>query len=58
MICLQELRLFSCPTKRDTLANKGHDTTALQTYLNHRNLRHTIRETELRPTRFKDFWRD
>jgi hypothetical protein len=56
MICLQKLRLFSCP--RDTLANKGHDTTALQTYLDHRNLRHTIRETELRPTRFKDFWRD
>jgi hypothetical protein len=31
-------------TKRDTLANKGHDTTALQTYLDQRNLRHTIRE--------------
>lgn len=40
------------------LANKGHDTRALQAYLGHRNIQHTVRYTELAPTRFKDFWRD
>ena len=40
------------------LANKGHDTRALQAYLGHRNIQHTCRYTELAPTRFKDFWRD
>jgi site-specific recombinase XerD len=41
-----------------TLANKGHDTRALQAYLGHRNIQHTVRYTELSPTRFKNFWRD
>src|SRR3974390_2420153 len=40
------------------LVNKGHDTRALQAYLGHRNIQHTVRYTELSPTRFKDFWRD
>ena len=40
------------------LANKGHDTRALQSYLGHRNIQHTVRYTELAPTRFKNFWRD
>ena len=40
------------------LANKGHDTRALQAYLGHRNIQHTVRYTELTPTRFKDFWRE
>jgi site-specific recombinase XerD len=40
------------------LANKGHDTRALQAYLGHRNIQHTVRYTELSPTRFKHFWRD
>jgi len=40
------------------LANKGHDTRALQAYLGHRNIQHTVRYTELSPMRFKDFWRD
>jgi type 1 fimbriae regulatory protein FimB/type 1 fimbriae regulatory protein FimE len=40
------------------LANRGHDTRALQAYLGHRNIQHTVRYTELSPTRFKDFWRD
>jgi site-specific recombinase XerD len=40
------------------LANKGHDTRALQAYLGHRNIQHTVRYTELSPTRFKNFWRD
>ncbi len=40
------------------LANKGHDTRALQAYLGHENIQHTVRYTELAPTRFKDFWRE
>ena len=39
------------------LANAGHDTRALQAYLGHRNIQHTVRYTELAPDRFKDFWR-
>ena len=39
------------------LANKGHDTRALQAYLGHRNIQHTVRYTEISPGRFKDFWR-
>ena len=39
------------------LANKGHDTRALQAYLGHKNIQHTFRYTELSPDRFKDFWR-
>jgi site-specific recombinase XerD len=39
------------------LANAGHDTRSLQAYLGHRNIQHTVRYTELAPTRFKDFWR-
>jgi type 1 fimbriae regulatory protein FimB/type 1 fimbriae regulatory protein FimE len=34
------------------LANKGHDTRALQAYLGHRNIQHTVRYTELTATRF------
>jgi integrase len=40
------------------LANKGHDTRALQAYLGHRNIQHTVRYTELSPARFKNFWRE
>jgi site-specific recombinase XerD len=39
------------------LANRGHDTRALQAYLGHKNIQHTVRYTELSPMRFKDFWR-
>jgi integrase len=39
------------------LANAGHDTRALQAYLGHRNIQHTVKYTELGPDRFKDFWR-
>jgi integrase len=39
------------------LANSGHDTRALQAYLAHRNIQHTVRYSEMSPTRFKDFWR-
>jgi type 1 fimbriae regulatory protein FimB/type 1 fimbriae regulatory protein FimE len=40
------------------LANDGHDTRALQHYLGHRNIAHTVRYTELAPDRFKTFWKD
>ena len=40
------------------LANDGVDTRALQPYLGHKNIQHTVRYTELAPTRFKGFWRD
>jgi integrase len=39
------------------LANKGHDTRALQAYLGHKSIQHTVRYTELSPERFKNFWR-
>jgi site-specific recombinase XerD len=40
------------------LANAGQDTRAIQLYLGHRNIQHTVRYTELAPGRFKDFWQD
>jgi len=40
------------------LANDGHDTRAIQHYLGHKNIQHTVRYTELSANRFKDFWRD
>ena len=40
------------------LSNAGHDTRAIQDWLGHRSIQHTVRYTELAPTRFKDFWRE
>ena len=41
------------------LANDGVDTRALQAYLGPQEYpEHTVRYTELAPTRFKGFWRD
>ena len=40
------------------LASKGHDTRAIQAYLGHKNIQHTVRYTELAPSRFKSFWTD
>lgn len=40
------------------LASKGHDTRAIQAYLGHKNIQHTVRYTELAPGRFRDFWLD
>src|SRR5262249_59876705 len=39
------------------LANDGHDTRALQHYLGHKNIQHTVRYTDMAPDRFKDFSR-
>ena len=40
------------------LANEGHDTRAIQHYLGHKNIRHTVRYTQLSSLRFREFWRD
>ena len=50
-------RLFTGGERSIAPANKGHDTRALQAYLGHKNIQHTVRYTELSPDRFKDFWR-
>jgi len=39
------------------LANAGHDTRAIQDWLGHRAIQHTVRYTELTPAKFKNFWR-
>jgi site-specific recombinase XerD len=38
------------------LANKGHDTRAIQGWLGHRSITSTAVYTALAPNRFKDFW--
>lgn len=40
------------------LANDGQDTRAIQHYLGHKNIQHTVRYTELSAHRFKEFWGD
>jgi type 1 fimbriae regulatory protein FimE len=40
------------------LANEGHDTRAIQHYMGHKNIQHTVRYTELAPDRFNGFWND
>ncbi|NJK58942.1 MAG: tyrosine-type recombinase/integrase [Pleurocapsa sp. SU_5_0] len=40
------------------LASRGHDTRAIQAYLGHRQIQHTVRYTELSPKRFQEFWLD
>jgi len=40
------------------LANDGHDTRAIQHYLGHKNIQHSVRYTELSPARFRHFWSD
>jgi type 1 fimbriae regulatory protein FimB/type 1 fimbriae regulatory protein FimE len=40
------------------LASRGHDTRAIQAYLGHKNIQHTVCYTELSPKRFQDFWND
>jgi type 1 fimbriae regulatory protein FimB/type 1 fimbriae regulatory protein FimE len=39
------------------LVNREMDTRALQAYLGHRNIQHTVRYTELSAARFKGIWR-
>lgn len=40
------------------LANDGRDTRAIQQYLGHQNIMHTVRYTDLAADRFKGFWED
>ena len=40
------------------LANDGQDTRAIQHYLGHKNIQHTVLYTQLAPSRFNDFWKD
>jgi len=40
------------------LANDGHDTRAVQHYLGHKNIQHTVKYTELTSKRFDKFWND
>jgi type 1 fimbriae regulatory protein FimB/type 1 fimbriae regulatory protein FimE len=40
------------------LANDGVDTRTIQGYLGHKSIQHTVRYTELSPTRFKSLFRD
>jgi site-specific recombinase XerD len=40
------------------LANEGVDTRTIQAYLGHKSIQHTVRYTELAPTRFRGLWRD
>jgi type 1 fimbriae regulatory protein FimB/type 1 fimbriae regulatory protein FimE len=40
------------------LANDGRDTRALQHYLGHKSIQHTVRYAKLSPDRFRDFWRE
>ena len=40
------------------LANEGHDTRAIQHYMGHKNIQHTVRYTELAADRFNGFWKD
>jgi integrase len=41
-----------------TLANAGKDTRSIQAYLGHKDIRHTVRYTELAPNRFRNFFPD
>jgi hypothetical protein len=40
------------------LANKGHETQAIQGWFGHRSMTSTAVYTALAPSRFKDLWRD
>ena len=40
------------------LANDAIDTRAIQDWLGHVSIAHTVRYTQLSTARFKDFWRD
>ena len=41
-----------------SLASRGHNTRAMQDYLGHRNIQHTVRYTAMAPHRFENFWED
>jgi hypothetical protein len=47
------------PARINATGGRGvpRETRALQAYLGHKNIQHTVRYTELSPDRFQDFWR-
>ena len=47
----------TAPIDTKEITNAGHDTRALQAWLGHKNIQHTVRYTELAPDRFNNFWR-
>jgi hypothetical protein len=44
--------------RRCTVRARTHDTRALQHYMGHKNIMHTVRYTEMAPDRSKNFWKD
>jgi type 1 fimbriae regulatory protein FimB/type 1 fimbriae regulatory protein FimE len=40
------------------LASEGVDTRAIQAYMGHKNIQHTVLYTQLNPKRFKGFGKD
>lgn len=40
------------------LTSQGQDTRAIQDYLGHKNIHHTVRYTQMSPQRFETFWTD
>ena len=50
----QRTASFVAAHQHDQAANAAHDTRALQAWLGHRNIQHTVRYTELASDRFKD----
>jgi type 1 fimbriae regulatory protein FimB/type 1 fimbriae regulatory protein FimE len=44
------------PRKKGLILPQYH-TRAIQAWMGHKNIQHTVRYTELSPTRFQDFWR-
>jgi type 1 fimbriae regulatory protein FimB/type 1 fimbriae regulatory protein FimE len=57
---LQALRRVrrESPQSPYVFANDGRDTRAIQHYLGHRNIQHTVAYTALASDRFKGFWTD
>ena len=56
MTCHYALLRASCSAAHRKQEVIAQITRALQHYLGHRNIQHTVRYTELRPDRFKEFW--
>jgi site-specific recombinase XerD len=54
----RRIRTCSATPAGYALANKGHDTRAIQAWLGHRSITSTAVCTALAPNRFKDFWRN
>jgi site-specific recombinase XerD len=58
MKCRSRTRASCATPAAHALANKGHDTRAIQGWLGHQWITSTAVYTALAPNRFKDFWRD